>query len=231
MRPCRRNRAFSSLLLAIDWAFEWTSLRTITGGCGDVLLLCRVFGCPLILDFDVWICGEDELSFSSGTGRVGPVDPAGAWVKAGRSWSFWLRLETGVCDLESDCGWIICDASFTVWARGEWIWHPEVPKCWGSIWIWTCGITMDGSSCVVMCCFSGQPWRPLVLCWGVWDGLSAETWFGSWVCRITFPTWSTCLVLATTKNPDCGCVCIWSVVSAGRRNPREPNLPRISWKK
>lgn len=49
MRPCRRSLAFSSLLFAMDWAFEWTSLWLISGGCVGVGP-CSVFSCDAVLD-------------------------------------------------------------------------------------------------------------------------------------------------------------------------------------
>lgn len=43
MRPCRRSLVFSSLLLAIDWAFEWTSVWD-SGATGFWIHLLWVWG-------------------------------------------------------------------------------------------------------------------------------------------------------------------------------------------
>lgn len=206
IRPCRRYLAFSSLLLAIDWALEWTSPRTRTSACGDVRRLWGVFGCLLILDLEFWACEADEPSFSSGTGVIstgagpfGRVGPTGDWVKAAGGWAFGPR--PGV--------W--ASASLTLWSRGGWT---------------QSSASSNNRGC--MCWCSRQSSRPLFLNSPLSDRLSGETWFGSWLWRVTFPTSSTCLVLATTNNPASVCLCEWWAASTRCWNPRELNTPRMS---
>lgn len=103
-RPCRRNLAFSSLLLAIDWALEWTSLCTTTGGCGGLLLgpapSCSVCNCKSELAPRLERTGISEHLILTGAG------PA-----AGR-WLFGLKPEARAGDLENDAS-----ASFAAGTR------------------------------------------------------------------------------------------------------------------